>query len=90
MIPEMHVELDPFYAGLVLTRDMQVIAIQAQARQSVLQLFGVNSQIQQSSKKHVAANPTKNIKIKDFHCPLPDRAAPLEVPEAAWSINRLI
>ena len=67
VILEMNVELDAFNIGLLPAPDMQVITVELQFRQFLLQLARIDSQIDHSAEKHVAADAAENVEVKSLH-----------------------
>ena len=66
-VRQMHIELHSLNGGLVLARDVEVIAIELELAEFVFQLVRVHAQIDQRANEHVAADAAKDVEIKGFH-----------------------
>ena len=64
---QMHIELYPFDGSLVLTGNVQVIAVQFQFAQRLRERVGIRAEVNQGADKHVTADAAKNIEIECFH-----------------------
>ena len=67
LVRQMHVELHAFDAGLVLARNVQVIAVELELPEFALQPARVHAQINQRADEHVAADAAEDVEVKRFH-----------------------
>jgi hypothetical protein len=67
IVGQMNIKFDSGDSGFFLARDVEVIAIDLQFLQLVLELMGVNAQVEQRAQKHVAADAAEDIEVEDFH-----------------------
>ena len=60
---EVHVELNSFQARFMPARDVQVTAFQPQLLQLLLQLAGLDAQVNQRGDEHVAADAAEQVEV---------------------------
>ena len=68
LVRGMHVELHALDGGLVLARDMEVIAIQLELFQLAFEFVRIHAQINQRADEHVSRDAAEDVEVKDFHC----------------------
>lgn len=66
-VREMHVKLHPFDGGLVLARDVEMVAVELELAEFAFEFVRVHAQINQRANEHVAADAAENVEIKGFH-----------------------
>jgi hypothetical protein len=69
IIFQMNIKLHSSDSRLLLPRNVKVIAIQPQFFQFMLEPVRVNSEIQERSDEHIAADTAENVEIERFHSP---------------------
>jgi hypothetical protein len=67
LVRKMHVKLHAFDGGLVLARDVEVIAVELEFTEFVLEFVRVHAQINQRANEHVAADAAEDVEIEGFH-----------------------
>lgn len=63
VVREMDVELHTFDAGLLLPRDVQVIAVELELGEFAAKFARVHAQINQRADKHIAADAAEGVEI---------------------------
>jgi hypothetical protein len=64
---EMNIELGARDAVLLLSRHMQMIAVQAKFPQFLLELARIQTKVEQRADEHVATDAAKQIQVKGLH-----------------------
>jgi hypothetical protein len=64
---EMNVELHAGDGGLLLARDVEVIAFELELLKLLLKPARVHAQVQQRGNEHIAGDATNEVEIEDFH-----------------------
>ncbi len=67
IVCEMDVKLHAFDGGLVLARDMEVIAVELEFAEFVFEFVRVHPQVNQGADEHVAADAAEDVEVKGFH-----------------------
>ncbi len=67
VVRQMHLELYPFEVQLASARHAQVIAAKVQLLQLLLQLAGLDPQVNQGGDEHVAADAAEQVEVKGLH-----------------------
>ena len=69
IILHMNVKFDAGDSRFLVTGNVKVISVQAQFLQFMIELMRVNSEVQERSDEHIAADAAENIEIESFHSP---------------------
>ena len=65
---QVHIELHPFQTRSASARDVQVITLDPQLQQLLLQLAGIDPQVDQGGDEHVAADTAAEVEVEGLHC----------------------
>jgi hypothetical protein len=64
---EVDIKLHAVNRGLLLARNVQMIAVQFEFFQLAFQLVRVHAEVEQRGDEHVAGDAAENIEVKNFH-----------------------
>jgi len=69
LVGKVNVELDAADCSFVASREVKMVTVKLQLHQLLLELYCVDTQIDQRANEHVAADSTEEVQIKSFHAP---------------------
>ena len=66
-VRQMNIKLHAFDLRFVLSRNVEMVAVEMQLFEFVFELMGIHAEVEQRADKHVAADAAENIQVKSFH-----------------------